>query len=58
MRSFRRSLIAMLVLGSAATASAGGPVAPEPGTALLFGAGAATLGLVAAIRAWRGRKKD
>lgn len=56
--SFRGSLIVVLVLGSAGAVSAGGPVAPEPGTAILFGAGAATLGLVAAYRTWRGRKKD
>lgn len=57
MRSFRGSLIAFLVLGSANAALAGAPSAPEPGTAVLFGAGAAALGLVAGIRAWRGRKK-
>ena len=57
MSSFRGSLTGYFVLGSAAQALAGGPVAPEPGTAILFGAGAATLGLVAAIRVWRGRKK-
>ena len=58
MSSFRRALTAVFVLGNAGQALAGGPIAPEPGTAILFGAGAATLGLVAAIRAFRGRKKD